>query len=100
MPSKDETRIVRAILKWVASQGGDGYHVHGSGMQRRGEPDIDCSVPRRDGSWLHIKCEVKTSGNKPSKQQAARLQDYANRGYLSFWVDSLEGFIDYVEANR
>jgi len=56
---KAETRIVQAMLKYIHKAGGEGYHVHGSSLQRAGEPDIDGSFPH-NGGWLHLKVEVKT----------------------------------------
>lgn len=92
--AKEETGIVQACLKWLTSEavGGDGYHVHGSILQRGGEPDIDGSIPDGKGGHIHFKCEVKVPGQKPDPLQQHRLEQYRLRGYLAFWVVSLEEF--------
>jgi len=89
---KPETLIVQAILARIFELGGDGYHVHGSMLQRAGEPDIDASVPDLRGKHLHIKCEVKVPGEKPSPLQQHRLEEYRKRGYTAFWCTSVEEF--------
>ena len=91
---KKETRIVQAILAWMKENGGDGYHVHGSSLQRSGEPDIDGNMPCLLGGFMHIKVEVKTpeAGPTPSKLQAHRLAEYKKRGYVTGCVTSVEEF--------
>ena len=88
MANGQETKIVRAILKFIHEAGGDGYHVHGSACQRAGEPDIDASYPY-DGGWLHLKIEVKTSTGKATNLQIHRLGMYEVRGYVVGIVSSV-----------
>lgn len=94
-----ETRLVRACIKWAKAQGGDAYHVHGSAVQRSGEPDIDGWIPR-DGGHVHFKIEAKVGSNQPSKIQLKRLRDYARGGYTTGVCYSLEEFIDIVTQGR
>lgn len=88
---KTETAIVRSIIGWIQSNGGDAWHVHGNPLQRVGEPDIDGWI-RMAGGVVHIKCEVKVPGNKPTPLQYRRLSNYRSAGYMSVWVTSLEEF--------
>ena len=73
-----ETDITQAIIAHIKKLGGDAYHVHGSSMQRTGEPDIAGWIPDLGGTALHI--EVKTPAGKPTELQAIRLKRYHNSG--------------------
>lgn len=68
----------------------DGYHVHGSEMQRGGEPDIDGSVILSSDRWGHLKVEVKTPIGLPTPRQLYRLREYHKRGYVVGIVTSVD----------
>lgn len=89
MAQKDETLITNSIIKWLTMNGGDGFHVHGSMFQRKGEPDIDGWI-YRGGEWLKLKLEVKTAKGKPDKLQLYRLKVYSRAGYVAGIVRSVE----------
>jgi hypothetical protein len=80
---KPETKLARACMKWVKSQGGNSFHVHGSSMQRAGEPDIDGAIAWGDGTYTHFKIELKIKPNVADALQLARLQDWADQGYTT-----------------
>lgn len=85
----NETYITQSIIEWIKANGGDAWHVHGSSVQRAGEPDIDGAIFWRD-EWLHLKLEVKTPTGKPSRLQIFRLQIYWSEGYLVGIVTSID----------
>lgn len=90
MAVKPETRIVNKIMVYLRTVwNGDCYHVHGSLLQRKGEPDIDGSA-YVEGNWLHLKLEVKTDNGEPSPLQVHRLKEYHKRGYVAGIVTSIE----------
>lgn len=91
MSQKTETKITKSILDWLVKVGGDGFHVHGSTLQRAGEPDIDGHYYHPSGV-VHIKYEVKIPGEEPTKLQYVRLASYKKAGYFSNWGTSLEQF--------
>ncbi|KKN27195.1 hypothetical protein LCGC14_0867150 [marine sediment metagenome] len=96
-----EAAIVREIIKQLKKGGGDGYHVHGSALQRRGEPDIDGSYPSSNGKWLHLKIEVKTATGAATSLQLYRLEEYRKRGYITGVVRSWIDVLALIrEANR
>ena len=96
-----ETQIVREIIKQLKKGGGDGYHVHGSAMQRKGEPDIDGSYPSSDDKWLHLKIEAKTATGVATPLQLYRLEEYAKRGYITGVVRSWDDVLTLIrKANR
>lgn len=76
---KLERAVVRDILAYLKANGGDGYHVHGSELQRRGEPDIDGWLP----GGIHLKIECKVWPNKPDPLQEHRLAVYEAAGYAA-----------------
>lgn len=86
MATKPETAIATRIIKWIKIRGGDAWSVHGSALQRTGEPDIDGWLPK---NW-HLKLEVKTKTGKPSKIQIHRLRQYHRAGYIAGVVTSVE----------
>lgn len=94
---KAETKIVRDIIDWFHDQGGDAYHVHGSSVQRTGEPDIDGWVPLEDGSRAHCKVEVKTATGTPSNIQLYRLACYRYGGYYAGVVTCVEDVMHLLE---
>lgn len=94
MPIKPETALVQKIFQYMKRYHSfDGYHVHGSEFQRKGEPDIDGSIYLEDedgiGRWWHLKVEVKTPVGKPTELQLIRLREYHKRGYMVGIVTSL-----------
>jgi hypothetical protein len=89
---KPETKLAEACIAWVKKQGGDAWHVHGSALQRAGEPDIDGAIVWDDGSISHFKIELKVGDNQPSKLQEARLTKWRSLGYITGVVWSLEEF--------
>jgi len=91
MGKKAETGIVEDILEWIVFSRGTGYHVHGSSMQRSGEPDVDGSVYSYDlHDFVHLKLEVKTATGKPTELQKYRLRIYHMNGYCAGVVTSVE----------
>ena len=74
--------------------------VHGSGMQTRGDPDLDICY-----HGLCIKLEVKAGGNKPTSIQVHRIQEWANAGAIADVVDSVEavrnilGWVSEIRGN-
>lgn len=90
--TKDETLIVRACIAYIKSLGGDAWHVHGSALQRKGEPDLDGWLP--DGR--HLKIEVKTEYGKVSEIQKYRLDIYKKAGYTTGIVKSVEELKDLL----
>lgn len=100
MSVKPETTLVQNCLAWLKAQQGDGYHVHGSAMQRAGEPDIDGWVPDLCGGFLHLKVEAKVGKNKPSKLQEKRLEVYGKSGYITGVIYTENQFISLIEEAR
>ena len=100
MGTKPETAIVRKIInKLRRKRNFDGYHVHGSMLQRRGEPDITGDVWSDElQCWMHIKLEVKTKTGKPSELQLARLREYHRRGYVAGLVTSADEAENVISA--
>lgn len=115
---KPESLIDEKIIAWIKEQGGDAWKVHGSAMQRTGEPDIDGWLPgilieKLDfmTEWvpelppptkpvmlpIHLKIESKQPGEWPTQLQAHRLKTYAQAGYCVGCAHSLEEFIEIVE---
>lgn len=92
MAEKAESRIVESIIAHIRRYGGDAYHVHGSLLQRRGEPDISGEVYLAGKGFMHLKIEVKCPGESPTPLQLHRLEHYASFGYVAFWCNSLEDF--------
>lgn len=88
MAKLPETKITEACIAWIKDNGGDAWHVHGSPLQRQGEPDLCGEFPTADG-WLHLKIEVKTPTGVLSKLQEYRLDKYAKRGYTVGVVTSV-----------
>jgi hypothetical protein len=96
--SKPETMIVRAIIDYVKGQvGGDIHHVHGSTLQRGGEPDLDGAVSDGIGGYAHIKIEVKTAIGQVEARQIYRLKEYRRYGYLVGIVHSLTEFAALIQ---
>lgn len=77
---KAETKITQDIIKWMKGTGGDAWHVHGSAVQRAGEPDIDGWV-KHEEEFIPCKFEVKTTEGVPTPLQLHRLAHYSYGGY-------------------
>lgn len=96
-----ETAIVREIIKQLKEGGGDGYHVHGNIFQRRGEPDVTGEYPAANGSYHHLKIEVKVPGGIATPLQLYRLKQYKKYGYVAGVVYSWEDVLTLIrKANR
>jgi len=90
-----ETPITRSIIAVHKNLGGDAFHLHGSILQRGGEPDIAGEFPmagRCGEVWVHTKIEVKTETGEPTARQLYRLNQYWKRGYLVGIVTSAVEF--------
>lgn len=100
MAQKPETPITNACLAWLVKQGGDGFHVHGSMYQRKGEPDI-CGEIRYNHHIYHLKVEVKTLAktSKPDPLQIYRLQQYHKWGYVVGVVRSVEQLENLIRVH-
>lgn len=92
MSLKHETRITREIIKYIKESRGDAFHVHGSSLQRGGEPDISGEVWDDKLGWIHIKVEVKTPEGEPTWRQLHRLKQYHKAGYMVGIVTSITEF--------
>ena len=92
-----ETTIQNAIQDYIKDNGGDVFKVHGSSMQRAGEPDLCGEIPIL-GEWVHFKIEVKTPTGVPSALQKVRLRRYHMRGYLVGVVTSVADTSRLIEA--
>jgi hypothetical protein len=92
----ENVRVVNPILAWVKTHGGDGFKVHGSMFQRKGEPDLDGWLPHltRPGEYVHFKVEAKFGKGRADPLQLQRLAVYAGAGYMTGVVYSLEEFIE------
>ena len=91
-----ETDLVRTIIKWVKGHKGDAWHVHGSSVQRAGEPDIDGWFPV-GFKIIHFKVECKIGKGVVSPIQAARLGKYREAHYATGVAYSLDDFKDIIE---
>lgn len=91
-----EADLRRKIIRWVREQGGDAHSVHGSTVQRAGEPDIDGWLPSPRG-FIHLKIECKLDYNKPTPLQAYRVTQYKKAGYCAFTAYSLDDVKKEVE---
>jgi len=90
-----ETELVQKIIAYVKNSGGDAWHVHGSAVQRAGEPDIDGWMPI--GPFcIHFKVEVKIGDNQASAIQEVRLDMYRLGGYAVGVVRSVNEFQDLI----
>ena len=100
-----ETKIVQDIIHWVRKAGGgDAWHVHGSGVQRAGEPDIDGAIKHYPTDfnipvYIHFKVEVKTTTGKVSKIQLYRLETWDKLGYVTGIVRSIEEFVELMREH-
>lgn len=92
---KSETLVVAAIMAWVMSNGGDCWHVHGSSMQRSGEPDLDGAIFVK-GVPVHFKIEIKVDGNTTTPLQEFRLARWRSYGYVTGVAHNLDEFKELI----
>lgn len=91
--SRENAEIEPGIYAW--KRHGDAYHVHGSAVQRKGEPDIDGAVPFIFNGYeyvVHFKIECKVGKNEVSPIQAKRLESWNELGYTVGVARSLDEF--------
>ena len=95
-----ETDYQQRIQDYVKSRGGDSYKVHGSSVQRAGEPDLDGWIPSDVGA-IPFKIEVKTPIGAPTLLQVVRLRRYHQSGaYLAGICVTVSDFQQLVDAHR
>lgn len=94
---KPETRIVHQIESFILANGGEVLKIHGSVMQRSGEPDLI-------GSYMltPFVYEVKLPNETPRDDQLYRLERWRKQGFAAGWGTSLQDFksfmSDYVDS--
>lgn len=94
---KPETRIVNQIEAWIFEQGGEVLKLHGSAMQRSGEPDLIGGFgPETCYPMVHFVYEVKLPGEKPRDDQKYRLDRWRRAGYDASWGTSLKEFVEWI----
>lgn len=100
-PFPNETALSVACQKRIrVEHSGAVLKVHGSAMQRKGEPDLLASVPV-SGGGLGRFCaiELKQPGKVPTSLQYKRLRDYAAAGALAGYVTT-EVELDELLSHR
>ena len=95
MVLKGETLIVKAIIQYIKSMGGDAFHVSGNGLQRVGEPDIDgwiplAGLPLAFRGVVHLKLECKGKNGVVSPLQMHRINQYKEANYVAGITHSIE----------
>lgn len=95
MSQKPETKIVKTIEAHILENGGEVLKLHGSAMQRSGEPDLI-------GSYMltPFVYEVKLPGETPREDQLYRLQRWRRQGFAAGWGTSLTDFIRFIKAAK
>ena len=95
MASQPETRIQRAIQKFVEGLGSDWYvlKIHGGPYQRVGVPDL-LIVHKGKALWL----EVKTKTGVVSKKQEYEMERLRDAGCVTGVVRSVEEARSFVES--
>jgi len=95
---KPETKIVHQIEKWIYEQGGEVLKLHGSAMQRKGEPDLIGGFGKdTQYAGVHFAFEIKLPGEEPRDNQLYRLQRWENAYFDVGWGTSLEAFIGFIK---
>lgn len=92
-----EAEIARSIISYIVSQGGYAWKVHGSGVQSKGQPDIDGYIPTSVGI-LHLKIEVKTPTGRPSALQNYMINLYQKAGYVAGIVTSVDELKELIRV--
>lgn len=111
MAQKPETRLSNKLRKIAESWGANVLKVHGSTMQRKGEPDhiggIVLSVELYNGvidEWeIPYAIELKMPDNEATDLQKHRLAEWARVGYATGvaynLVDYVQIWLDHIAAN-
>jgi len=63
---------------------------------KKGFPDVSIFIPSDQYHGLFI--ELKVGYNKPKPEQKVWLETLNSKGYLACWTNSLDEFIDIIEA--
>lgn len=101
MSQKPETKIVNQIQDWVFEQGGEVLKLHGSGMQRKNEPDLIGGFGKDTKyAGVHFVYEVKLPGEEPRDGQLHRLDRWARAYYTAGWGTSLAEFIEFIKKAK
>lgn len=96
---KPESKIVDKIEAWVFEQGGEVLKLHGSAMQRTGEPDlIGAFGPETAYPMVHFVYEVKMPGEEPREDQHYRLERWERAGLSASWGTSFENFVWFITS--
>lgn len=94
---KPETKIVHQIEKWISDNGGEVLKLHGSAMQRSGEPDLiggfGIGTKYPNAKFVY---EVKLPGETPREDQMFRLSRWRRAGFSVGWGTSLEDFVAFA----
>lgn len=97
MTQKPETKIVKQIEKWIFEQGGEVLKLHGSVMQRSGEPDLIGGFGiGTNYAGVHFVYEVKLPDEEPRDDQIYRLDRWARAYFTAGWGTSLTDFIRFI----
>lgn len=98
MTIKPETKIVKQIETWVFEQGGEVLKLHGSSMQRSGEPDLIGGFgPYTKYGGVHFVYEVKLPSETPRDDQLYRLARWEKVYFNAGWGTSLQEFIRFIK---
>lgn len=89
-----ESEVIKKIRKWVGSQGGIVYKLHGSEFMPSGFPDLIVLLYGQPPRFV----EAKRPGEKPTPIQEARMDEIRAHGGIAFWCDSLEDFIEKLST--
>lgn len=101
MTLKPETKIVKQIEKWVFDQGGEVLKLHGSVMQRSGEPDLIGGFGMDTKyAGVHFVYEVKLPGEEPRDDQLYRLDRWGLAYFSHGWGTSLGEFIEFIRRSK
>lgn len=89
--TKPESLIVKAIIHFTESVNGKAIKIHGSAFTELGTPDILGAI-----SGLHFFVETKLPGEDATPIQKQRLQEWADQGYITGVVHSLDEFKELI----
>lgn len=98
MSKQPESLLVKKIITAIEDMRKQGYHVkvrkrHGGAYGTSGEPDIEGCI-----NGMCIQIEVKVPGNRPTKLQEVRLQEWSDAGACAFWTDDVDDALEYVKS--
>jgi len=71
------------------------FKVHGSGMQRAGEPDLSITYHGQS-----VKAELKQPGKKPTSLQIRRLEQYRDAGAIAGVVTNTDELASLLDQAR